>query len=142
MKARIIATEITRGTVAKDFIKSVEDRKSLSTTMEPERLQAHQVLKVFEDHNKPLPDDPAPPVKDLVEVLTRDILDMMGLLVGDGKEVGARLFKGCPVRLIGIPDRKFIVVDIFWDDGEVRVKESGTDIGYVMPWDCVEFWDK
>ncbi len=137
MKARIVTNEIRRGTVAKDFIKSVEDRKHVSTSsMEPERLQALQVLDVFEDHNKPLPDDPAPPVKGLVKVLTHDI---QGLLVGDGKTIGARLFKGCHVRLLGIPERKFVVADIFWDQEEVRIKEEGTKVEYVVPWCSVEF---
>lgn len=136
MRARIVTNEIRRGSIAKDFIKAVEDRKRVSTTMEPERLQALQVLDVFEDHNKPLPDDPAPPVKGLVKVLTHDI---QGLLVGDGKTIGARLFKGCHVRLVGIPERKFIVDDIFWDQEEVRLVEPSTGTAYSMPWDCVEF---
>ena len=141
MKARIVTNQITTGSVAKDYIKAVEEQvPSSKTLLQPVGLDAHQVLDVFEDHNKPVPADPAPPVKKLVKVLTHDIQGMTGLLAcGDGKEIGARLFTGCHVRLLGVPDRKFIVVDIFWDEEEVKIEEPGTGIGYRLPWDSVEF---
>ena len=137
MKARIVTNQITTGSVAKDFIKSVETPQcSRTAPSKPVGLDAQEVLDFFQDHNKPLPDDPAPPVKDLVTVLTHDI---QGLLVGDAKDIGARLFKGCHVKLLGVPDRKFVVDEILWDREEVRIKEEGTGIGYRLPWDSVEF---
>jgi len=55
------------------------------------------------------------------------------------REIGARLFKGCRVKLVGVPQRRFVVDDIFWDYEAVRLRELGCDIEYVVPWDCVEF---
>ena len=141
MRARIVATKVPKGSIAKDYIESVEDRKrAVEHRVGQDVLPARQVLKVFEDHDSPATADPAVPVKGLIKVLTHDMQGMPGLLVyGDGREIGARLFKGCLVRLVGIPERKFVVVEIYWDDQEVRLREVGSDIEYVMPWDCVEF---
>ncbi len=61
-------------------------------------------------------------------------------LVGDnnGRIDGARLFRGCRVRLRGIPERTFVVKKIFWDFGEARIREIGGAAEYVVPWDCLE----
>ena len=144
MRARTLSTEAKTGTVAADYIESVKYRKRVVAY--PEILKEHpaqQVLKVFEENNKPPPADPAPPVKGLIKILTQDIQGMPGLLVyGDGKEIGARLFTGCEVRLVGIPERRFVVDEIFWDFEEARLREIGTNIYYTVPWDCVEFLDE
>jgi hypothetical protein len=144
MKSRPAATEINTGSVAKDFIKSVKGQKCpVLTHTGQDVLRVHEILGAFEDHNKPSYDEPVVPVKTLVKVLTHGMQGMPGLLVyGDGKEIGARLFRGCPVRLIGIPERTFFVDDIFWDREEVRVREVGSDTEYVMPYACVEFYDE
>jgi hypothetical protein len=142
MRERIITNGVPNGSVAGEYIKTVEERKLCRAhSARPETRPAEQVLRVFEDHNRPLPADAAPPVKGLIRVLTQDMQGIPGLLAyGDGREIGARLFTGCEVRLVGIPERRFVVTDIFWDYESVRLKEvGGVRACYTVPWDCVEF---
>ena len=97
-------------------------------------------LESFRDYNKPLLEESAPPVKNLVTVLNRGLQGMPELLVDEqGRMSGARLYVGCPVRVVGIPERKFFIREIFWDYEEARIHEIGTHIEYVFPWDCLEF---
>ena len=42
------------------------------------------------------------------------------------------------MRLVGIPERQFIIREIFWDYEEVRLGAPGTNTEYVVPWDCLE----
>ncbi len=144
MRKRVITNGLPNGSVAREYIKTVEERRlCLAHSARPETRPAEQVLQVFEDNNTPTPTDPAPPVKELIKVLTQDMQGIPGLLAyGDGREIGARLIKGCRVKLLGVPQRRFVVDDIFWDRESVRLRELGNDTEYVMPWDCVQFLDE
>ena len=80
------------------------------------------------------------PIKPLVIVLTEGLLGIPNLVAdADGRIDGSRLYRGCRVWLRGIPERQFIVRAIFWDEGEARVRELGTEIEYLLPWDCLRF---
>jgi hypothetical protein len=148
MKARpLLASAIGTGHVARDYIRLVQQTgNSQAMDIPPKEQGAQKVLGFFEEHNRPLAIEPAPPVKNLIKVLTHDMQGMPRLRVcGDGKEIGARLFTGCSVRLVGIPERKLIVDGIFWDHEAVRVKEVGKGKGkgicYTVPWDAIELPD-
>lgn len=139
MKARLLTSAITTGHVATDYLRLVLANQNPSTADTlPQAHAAHLVLESFKDLNTPPPDESAPPVKSLTMALTRDLRGIPGLSVGDCNEIGARLFRGCRVRLRGIPERTFVVKKIFWDFGEARIKEIGRDTEYAVPWDCLE----
>jgi hypothetical protein len=53
------------------------------------------------------------------------------------REIGPRLYKGCAVKLVGVPERAFYVDEVFWEFEEVRIIEPATGIGYVVPWNCL-----
>ncbi len=97
------------------------------TPNRPWSQAAHDVLESFRDHNEPIPEEPAPPVKCLVRALNRGLQGMPELLADEqGRMSGARLYVGCPVRVVGIPERKFFIREIFWDYGEARIRMGRT----------------
>ena len=100
MKARLLSNSMRSGHVARDFIALAHVNPNSSTPdIRPKTPAAHYVLDSFEDRNRPFPDEPGP-IKRLVRVLTGGLQGIPNLLAGDnGKTNGARLFKGCPVRL-------------------------------------------
>jgi hypothetical protein len=139
MQARLMRNAITKGHIARDYLRRVEQtRNSTSSNTPPSGQDAREVLEFFEEHNRLLPLEPVPPVKTLAEVLTRGLRGMTPFMEGCGNgSIGARLCKGCTVKLVGIPERAFCVADIFWDYEEVRIIEPATGIEYVVPWDCL-----
>jgi hypothetical protein len=140
MKARLLATAITTGHVAADFIRMVHANQNPSAADKPPQAPAaHAVLELFDDQDRSLPVDPVVPIKRLVRVLTEGLRGMPNLVGDDdGTISGARLFKGCKVRLRGIPERQFIIHDIYWDYQEVRVRQLGSSsVEYVLPWYCL-----
>jgi hypothetical protein len=75
-----------------------------------------------------------------VRVLTESLRGTPNVVADDeGRIEVANLYRGCRVRLRGIPERQFTIIDIYWDYGEVRIKEIGQDrMFYLVPWDCLE----
>jgi hypothetical protein len=143
MKARLLSNVLCSGNAARDFLRIVQNNPySLTSNSRPHGQAAHVVLESFEEQNKQLWDEPAPPVKSLTSVLTRTLQEIPNSSTGNRKEIGAWLFKGCRVRLVGIPERSFIVDTVFWDYESVRVREVGTEIYYTIPWDAVEYSGK
>lgn len=143
MRTRLFASAMGTGHVARDYIRLVHQTRTSSAGDSPPRGPgAQEVLGSFEDHYRPIPVEPGPPVKTLVTILTRDLQGIPSQPSGDRNEIGARLFRGCRVRMIGIPERHFVVHEVFWDYGEVRIKEVGRDTQYVVPWDCLELHEK
>jgi hypothetical protein len=139
MKARLIARAMVTGHAARDYLREVQQTRNSSAGNAPPNGQgAQEILESFQNHNRPLPADPAPPVKNLTAVLTRGLQGMHNPAPGYRNDIGAALFKGARVRLVGIPERLFVVREVFWDYGEVRIKEKKTGIEYVVPWDCLE----
>lgn len=141
MKARFLVRSMTTGQVATDFIRLVHANQNPSTAdTRPKAPEANEVLESFEGQDRSVPVDPIVPIKRLVMVLTEGLRGMPDLLADDsGRIDGSRLYKGCRVRLRGIPERQFVIRDIYWDYGEVRIKEIGQDrLFYLVPWDCLE----
>jgi hypothetical protein len=139
MKARLLTTEIKTGQVARDFIHLASENQDRSRNDTGSEFRpAHAVLESFEDQSRSIPADSIVPIKRLVKVLTESLQGMPGLVTDDGRTSGARLFRGLKVRLRGIPERQFIIRDIYWDFGEARIKEIGADTFYLVPWDCLE----
>jgi len=139
MKARLFTNSMQSGHVARDYIRLVrEGHNSLTADTRPDGKAARAVLESFEDQNQSIPADPVVPIKPLVRILTESLRGTPNLVADDdGRMDGARLFKGCKVQLRGIPERQFIIRDIYWDYEETRVSEIGTDVEYVLPWDCL-----
>jgi hypothetical protein len=141
MKAQFITNSMRIGSVARDYVRLVYENQKCSTAhTRPKTPAAQEVLEFFEDHDRPLQVDPIVLIKRLVRVLTEGLRDMPNLLADDnGRIDGSRLYRGCRVRLRGVPERQFIVREIFWDCEEVRIKEIGQDrLFYLVPWDCLE----
>ena len=102
------------------------------------QIAAHDLLDCFEETQESFLDKHVIPIKRLVRGLNESLSGIPSLLSEkDGTMSGAGLFKRCKVRLPGIPERQFIIHDIYWDYGEVRVREIGTRVEYVLPWDCL-----
>jgi hypothetical protein len=142
-KAQLLYNAISTGHLARDYLRDVQQIRNPSTTDTPPKGQGAQaVLESYYEHHKSLPDDPPPPVKGLVTVLTEGLRDTSGPASENGAILSERLFKGCPVRLRGVPERRFIVVYIYWDIQEVRIGEPVTGMEYVVPWDCLRFIEK
>jgi hypothetical protein len=141
MKARFLVRSMTTGQVATDFIRLVNANQNRSTAdTQPKAPAAQEVLEFFEGQDRSVPVDPIVPIKRLVMVLTEGLRGMPDLLADDsGRIEGAGLYRGLKVRLRGIPERKFIISDIFWEYEEARVREIGTNIEYLLPWDCLRF---
>ena len=141
MKARLVTNAIQSGHAARDYMRLVYGSPNSSSVDTGSKGQAaHELLRVFEEHNRPSPIEPVIPVRSLVSVLTHDMRGLGDFSPGEhGKTEGARLYVGCPVRVVGIPERKFFIREIFWDYEEARIHEIGTHIEYVFPWDCLEF---
>ncbi len=140
MKALLLSNAMTTGHAARNYIELVRQVHNSETPNRPWSQGANEVLESFRDHNKPIREESAPPVKRLVRALNRGLQGMPELLADNqGRMSGARLYVGCPVRVIGIPERKFFIREIFWDYEEARIHEIGTHIEYVFPWDCLEF---
>ncbi len=141
MKARIVKNLLQIGHTARDFIRLV--RRNENSSMAHTQSTGHaatQMLESFEEIKLQPHVQTVIPVKGLVSTLTESLQDIPDLLTEDnGKMSGARLYVGCPVRVVGIPERKFFIREIFWDYGEARIREIGTEIEYVFPWDCLEF---
>jgi len=138
MKARLVSNSITTGNIANDFIRSVQENRNSLTPDGPHAPAADEVLESFRGHCKPPSTEPVLPIKALVKVLTDRLQGMPGRSAdGNGKIDGSQLFKGCRVRLRGISERQFIIRDVFWDYEEARIREIGTKIEYVLPWDCL-----
>ncbi|MGO9569307.1 MAG: hypothetical protein ACLP5H_17360 [Desulfomonilaceae bacterium] len=141
MKAQLITNSMRMGSVARDYLRLVHANQNPSTAdTQPKAPAAHEVLGFFEDQDLSLRVDPAVPIKLLVRVLTESLRGTPSLATDDNRRIeGANLFKGCRVRLRGIPERQFVIRDIYWDYGEVRIKEMGQDrLFYLVPWDCLE----
>ena len=139
MKARLFTNFMRSGHIARDFIQlALADPNSAPCNARPNEKAACAVLESLEDQDRSLPVDPVVPIKSLVIVLTESL---QGIPVADtdGGISGARLYRGCPVRLRGLPERRFIIRDIYWDYEEVRVLELGTEVYYLVPWDCLQF---
>jgi hypothetical protein len=137
MRARLVTNLMLGGHVARDFINLAAAKPhAISPDIPPKEPAAHDILDFFEDRDTPFLDE-AVPIRKLVRVLTESL---NGTPPADdaGRTIGARLFRGCKVRLRGIPDRLFIIRDIYWDYGEVKVKEIGSDTSYLVPWDCLK----
>ncbi len=140
MKARLLTNAMQLGHVSRDCIRLVrEDHHPSTPILRPHAQRAVDVLESFQDTNSLPPADPAVPVRRLVRVLTEGLRGTLSRLPEDSRIEGARLFRGCRVRLAGIPERVFVVVDFDWDRGEVRIKELGGGTQYLLPWDCLEF---
>ncbi len=139
MKARLLANAITTGHAARDYIRLVREHHESATDTRPLVRPAHDLLESFQDNNGLPPAAPVVPVRRLVRVLTEGLRGTLSRLPEDRRIEGARLFRGCRVRLAGIPERVFVIVDFDWDRGEVRIKEVGGTGRYVLPWDCLEF---
>lgn len=145
MKARFLVRSMTTGHVATDYLRLVHANQNPSTAdTRPKAPAAHEVLEFFDDQDRSLPVDPVVPIQRLVRVLTEGLQGTPNLVANDnGRMDGARLYRGCKVRLRGIPERQFIIRDIYWDYKEARVSEIGTDdVEYVLPWDCFRFLDE
>jgi hypothetical protein len=143
MKARIVSNAITTGSIARDYIRSAQGLEH--STPSSTRLQAQAaraILESFQEPDEYLAIEATPPIKRLVAVLTEGLQAIRGLRREDGRVAAEMLFRGCHVRLIGIPERYFVVRDIFWDYQEVRIREPRTKIDYVVPWDCLVFRDE
>jgi hypothetical protein len=139
MRARLARNWMQLGHIARDYIRMVEESQNSSTANpKSEGRAAHTILESLEDQDRSLPVDPVVPIKSLVTVLTES-LQGMPVADTDGGISGARLYRGCPVRLRGLPERRFIIRDIYWDCEEVRVLELGTEVYYLVPWDCLQF---
>ena len=139
MKARLLANAITTGHVARDYIRLVREHHESATDTGPLTRPAHELLESFRDNDGQLPSDPDVPVKGLVKVLTEGLRGTLNPPGGNRKVDASGLFRGCRVRLAGIPERLFVIVDFDWDRGEVRIKEVGGTGRYVLPRDCLEF---
>ncbi len=139
MKARLLANAITTGPVARDYIRSVRENHESATDTRPLARPAKELLESFRDNNRLAPADPVVPVKGLVTVLTEGLRGTLNRSRGTRKVDPSGLFRGCRVRLAGIPERVFVIVDFDWDRGEVRIKEVGGTGRYVLPWDALEF---
>ena len=138
MRARLVSNTISSGHMARDYIRAVRERGNSAIPDMPGRVgRAHAVLESFDDHYKPASEEPGPPVKSLTTVLTNGLRGMPGLSREDGGIDAASLYRGCRVRVAGIPERLFVVHDIFWDKREVRIKEMGRGVEYVLPLDCL-----
>ena len=143
MKARLLSNAITTGLIARDYIRSVQGPEhSLHPRARLQAQAAHALLESFQDHDKYPAVEVAPPVRGLVAVLTEGLQGIPSLRREDGRVAAERLFNGCHVRLIGISERLFVVRDIFWDQEEVRIGETGRTTEYVVPWDCVELCEE
>ena len=137
MKARLLSNAITTGHVARDYLRQI--RNPSTTDTPPEGQGAQEVLESFREHNSPVSVGFVPPVKDpdggsYQRSPRNEAIHGIGTVTG---EIGPRLYKGCVVKLVGIPERAFFVADIFWDNEEVRIIEPATGIEYVVPWDCL-----
>lgn len=142
MKARLLRNSLQSGHVARDYIRLVTENSSCSTADVRQTAQlVHEVLGFLETHERPIPVEPAVPIKSLILVLTESLRGTRNLTTGDEARIdGANLYRGCRVRLRGIPERQFIVHEIYWDYEEVRIKEIGQDrLFYLVPWDCLQF---
>jgi hypothetical protein len=141
MKARLLRNSLKSGHVASDYIRLVTKNKNYSASdVRPVVQLAHAVLESFEDQSRSIPDDPVVPIKNLITVLSESLRRTASMAADDeGRTEGANLYRGCRVRLRGIPERQFVIHEIFWDCGEVRIKEIGRDrLFYLVPWDCLE----
>jgi hypothetical protein len=141
MKARLFANTMHGGHVARDYIRLVQrSHSSTGLRVPPNRQTAHAVLESFGDQDRAHELDPVVPIKSLIPVLTESLRGTPGPRNDDEDGIeGANLYRGCRVRLRGISDRQFVVREIFWDYGEVRIKEIGQDrMFYLVPWDCLE----
>jgi hypothetical protein len=138
MKARILSNALNTKNGARDYIRLVESNRNASILDQTRAPAAHDALESFRDHYKQPADDPVVPIKVLVKVLTESLQGMpMTSGEDDGEIDGSQLFKGRKVGLRGVPERQFVIRDIFWDLGEIRIEELGTDIEYVLPWNCL-----
>jgi len=144
MKARLLTNSMLAGNASRDYLRLVyEGQKSSTPEIRLKCPAAHDLLDSFEEYCKPFVEQPVIPIKRLVSGLNESLQGVPSLLTDkDGNISGAGLFKGCKARLRGIPERLFIVCEIYWDYEEVRIKEIGGDtdgdIQYVVPWDCLE----
>ncbi len=139
MKARLLTISLNAGHVARDFIRLVRENHESATDTRPLARPAKELLESFRDNNRLAPADPVVPVKGLVTVLTEGLRGTLNRSRGTRKVDPSGLFRGCRVRLAGIPERVFVIVDFDWDRGEVRIKEVGGTGRYVLPWDALEF---
>ena len=139
MKARLLSNAITTGHVARDYIRLVRENHKSETDTSPLTRPAHELLESFQDNNRLAPADPVVPVKGLVTVLTEGLRGTLNRSHGRRRVDPSGLFRGCRVRLAGIPERLFAIVDFDWDRGEVRIKEVGGTGRYLLPWDALEF---
>jgi hypothetical protein len=141
MKARLLRNSLQSGNVARDYIRLVTENNNCSASdVRPAAQLAHEVLGFLEAYERPIPVESVVPIKSLITVLTESLRGTPSLATDDNRRIeGANLFKGCRVRLRGIPERQFVIRDIYWDYGEVRIKEIGQDrLFYLVPWDCLE----
>ena len=109
MKARLVKNLLQIGHTARDFIRLV--RRNENSSMAHTQSTGHaatQMLESFEEIKLQPHVQTVIPVKGLVTALTESLQDIPDLLTEDnGKMSGARLYVGCPVRVIGLPERKF-----------------------------------
>jgi hypothetical protein len=141
MKARLLKNSLQNGHIARDYIRLVQRNQGLSTAdVAPEENAAHAVLESFEHQDRSTPADSIVPIKPLVRGLTESLRGTSNLVADDKCRIdGASLYRGCPVQIVGIPERLFIVRDVYWDYAEVRIKQKGKSTEYVLPWDCLRF---
>lgn len=141
MKAQLLRNSLQSGHVARDYIRFVTENNkySKSDVRATERL-ARGMLEFLEAQERPILDDPVVPIKNLITVLTESLRRTGSMAADDeGRTEGANLYRGCRVRLRGIPERQFVIYEILWDYGEVRIKELGQErLFYLVPWDCLE----
>ncbi len=74
MKARLVTNAIQSGHAARDYMRLVYGSPNSSSVDTGSKGQAaHEILRVFEEHNRPSPIEPVIPVRSLVSVLTHDM---------------------------------------------------------------------
>jgi hypothetical protein len=138
MKARIIKSIISTGNAARDFIREVCGSKPTPTPAVAETTTtagASKVLESFRTHRRQLEPDVLSG-KNVIRVLNERLVGY----ITPAERFASEITRGSFVSIRG-DDRRFIVLEMRWDRGAIRVQDDeGYD--YMIPFRLIRPWPK
>ncbi|MGO9570404.1 MAG: hypothetical protein ACLP5H_22965 [Desulfomonilaceae bacterium] len=139
MKARIIKSIISTGSVATDFIRLVCGRNQPPVRLVDEdktRDGATELLEVFRNHRRKRVSDYILTGQRVITAMDEQLRDYRSA----GEQFADWVTRGCSVGISG-DDRRFTVIEMCWEEEAIRVRsDEGQD--YVIPFSLIGPWPK
>lgn len=143
MKARLTSTMLRTGGIARDFVRTIQGRRSRPQQRERHSSGAARVLEDCKEPYDPFGEDRPFDAYDLIAVLDGGLADFAVIpyyFSAAAREDGQDITIGSCVFICGDELRRpFIVVKVDAEAHAVRIQDAEHN-GYVIPWDLIEPW--